>query len=290
MNAVFKKEFRSGMCGMTGMIFIAYVLLFLGLHTVYVNYIYRLGNFEVVIISAAFLSLLAVPLLTMRSFSEERHNKTDQLLYSLPISTGKIVLGKFFGMAAIFAIPTAVACIYPLIANFYSSSGSINLAIGYGSILAYYFLGCAVISICMFLSTLTESQVIAAILSIGAILLLYFTDMLLTIIPAGAWISLVAAIVLALILAYIVFAGTKNALAGGICGAVLIIGIAVIYIIDSSLFDGLLQTVIGALAIFTPIESFGLGTFDISCLFRYLSICALFIFFTVQSFEKRRWN
>ena len=101
MSAVFRKEFRSGMCGMTGMIFIAYVLLFLGLNTVYVNYSYGVGSFEIVMVSAAFLSLLAVPLLTMRSFSEERHNKTDQLLYSLPIGTGKIVLGKFFAMAAI---------------------------------------------------------------------------------------------------------------------------------------------------------------------------------------------
>ncbi|MBS5725422.1 MAG: ABC transporter permease subunit [Clostridiales bacterium] len=289
MSAVFKKEFRSGMCGMTGMIFIAYVLLFLGLYTVYVNYYYGLGNFEIIIISAAFLSLLAVPLLTMRSFSEERHNKTDQLLYSLPISTGKIVLGKFFGMAAIFAIPTAVVCIYPLIASTYNS-GSINLAIGYGSILAYYFLGCAVIAICMFLSTLTESQVIAAILSIGVILLMYFSDLLLTVIPSGATISMIAAIVLAVALGCIVFAGTKNAIVGGTCGGVLIIGIVVVYIVDASLFDGLLQTIIGALSIFTPIESFGLGTFDIACLFRYLSICALFIFFTIQSFEKRRWN
>ena len=289
MSAVFKKEFRSGMCGMTGMIFIAYVLLFLGMYTVYVNYYYRIGNFEIVIISAAFLSLLAVPLLTMRSFSEERHNKTDQLLYSLPISTGKIVLGKFFGMAAIFAIPTVVVCIYPLIASVYNS-GSINLAIGYGSILAYYFLGCAVIAICMFLSTLTESQVIAAILSIGVILLLYFSDLLLTVIPSGATVSLITAIVLAIALGCIVFAGTKNAIAGGICGGVLIIGIVAVYIVDASLFDGLLQTIIGALSIFTPIESFGLGTFDIACLFRYLSICALFVFFTIQSFEKRRWN
>lgn len=289
MNAVFKKEFRSGMCGMTGMIFIAYVLLFLGIYTVYVNYYYRIGNFEIVIISAAFLSLLAVPLLTMRSFSEERHNKTDQLLYSLPISTGKIVLGKFFGMAAIFAIPTMVVCIYPLIASTYNS-GSINLAIGYGSILAYYFLGCAVIAICMFLSTLTESQVIAAILSIGVILLLYFSDLLLTVIPSGATVSLITAIVLAIALGCIVFAGTKNAIAGGICGGILIIGIVAVYIVDASLFDGLLQTIIGAFSIFTPIESFGLGTFDIACLFRYLSICVLFIFFTIQSFEKRRWN
>ena len=105
------------MCGMTGMIFIAYVLLFLGLNTVYVNYSYGVGSFEIVMVSAAFLSLLAVPLLTMRSFSEERHNKTDQLLYSLPIGTGKIVLGKFFAMAAILAIPTLIACIYPLIAG-----------------------------------------------------------------------------------------------------------------------------------------------------------------------------
>ncbi len=289
MSAVFRKEFRSGMCGMTGMIFIAYVLLFLGLNTVYVNYSYGVGSFEIVMVSAAFLSLLAVPLLTMRSFSEERHNKTDQLLYSLPIGTGKIVLGKFFAMAAILAIPTLIACIYPLIAGIYSSGG-INFAIGYGAILAYLLLGCAVIAICMFLSTLTESQVIAAIISIGAILLMYFTNIILSVLPSGAWVSLAAVIILALVIAGICFAATKSAVISGICAAVLIIAAIIVYIINASLFEGLIETIISSIEIFKPIESFTLGTFDIACLFRYLSICVLFIFFTVQSFEKRRWN
>lgn len=289
MSAVFRKEFRSGMCGMTGMIFIAYVLLFLGLYTVYANYTYGIGNYEVVIVSAAFLSLLAVPLLTMRSFSEERHNKTDQLLYSLPISTGKIVLGKFFAMAAVFAIPTAIICIYPLISSIYSSGG-INLTIGYGAILAYYLLGCAVIAICMFLSTLTESQVIAAIISIGVILLMYFTNIILTILPSGTWVSLAAVIILALVISCICFASTKSTVISGICAAVLIIGAVIVYIVNASLFEGLAETIIGSIEIFKPIESFTLGTFDIACLFRYLSICILFIFFTIQSFEKRRWN
>ena len=289
MSAVFKKEFRSGMCGMTGMIFIAYVLLFLGLHTIYVNYNYGIGGFEYVIVSAAFLSLLAVPLLTMRSFSEERHNKTDQLLYSLPIGTGKIVLGKFFAMAATFAIPTGIACIYPLIASTYSSGG-MNLTIGYGAILAYYLLGCAVIAICMFLSTLTESQVIAAIISIGTILLLYFTNIILTVLPSGAWVSLAAAIILALIVSGICYAATKSTVISGICAAVLIAAAVIVYVVNASLFDGLIEMIIGSIEIFKPIENFTLGTFDIACLFRYLSICVLFIFFTVQSFEKRRWN
>lgn len=172
MYAVFKKEFRSSMTGMTGPIFIFAVLFVLGY---FVQGIQLSGNaqVELSVVNGAFWSLILTPVLTMRLFSEERKTKTDQLLYALPISTTSVVLGKYFAMVAIFAIPCAVLAIYPVIFSFFAPAG-INFLMTYGSIIAYFLLGCAVIAIGMFISSLFESQVICAILNLAILLGLYF--------------------------------------------------------------------------------------------------------------------
>ena len=288
MSAVFRKEFRSGLTSMTGAIFMAFVLILNGLFVAYYNFISASPHFEYAVIAASFLSLLAVPVLTMRSFAEERHSKTDQLLYSLPLTATQIVLGKFFAMIAIFAIPTAVVCVYPIIAAAYGG-GEVNLATAYGVLLAYSLLGCAVIALCMFLSTLTESQVIAAVLSLGVILVVYFLKSFSSMVPTSEIASLAVVLVLALACGFIIYAATKSYIAGGVSGLVLVIAAVVVYVVKSSLYEGLIGKILSAVSIFSAIESFANGVFDITCIIYYLSLAALFIVFTVQSFEKRRW-
>ena len=289
MSAVYKKELRAALCGMTGMIFIAYVLLILGLFTIYVCFSYGLGNFEYVVLNISFFSLLAVPVLTMRSFAEERHSKTDQLLYSLPLSGTQVVLGKFLAMATVFAIPCAVMCLYPLILSIYSDGG-INFAIAYGAILAYFLLGCAVIAICMLLSTLTENQVIAAIISLGTLLVMYFADLLLSILPGTSFVSLGILIVMGLLLGLICYRFTGSPLFGYAVAAVAALSVIVIHFINGSLFETVASRVMDAVNLFKGLNTFELSTLDIGCMIRYFSVCGLFVFFTVQSFERRRWN
>ncbi|MBQ8474538.1 MAG: ABC-2 transporter permease, partial [Clostridia bacterium] len=149
MSAVYRRELKANLFSMTGTIFIAFALVFIGLYCSNVTFASADPHLEKGIIVAGFFSLLAVPILTMRSFSEERHSKTDQLLFSLPLTTGDIVLGKFFAMATMLAIPTAVLCTFPLISTVFCTAGSINYGIIYGTILCYFLLGCAVIAICM---------------------------------------------------------------------------------------------------------------------------------------------
>ena len=172
MYAVYKKEFRSSMTGMTGPLFIFAVLIVLGY---FIQRIQLTGNakIELSIVNGAFWSLLLAPVLTMRLFSEERKTRTDQLLYALPISTTSVVLGKYFAMVTVFAIPCAVIALYPVIFAFFAPAG-INFIMTYGSIIAYFLLGCAVIALGMFISSLFESQVLCAITNLALLLLLYF--------------------------------------------------------------------------------------------------------------------
>lgn len=289
MGAVFKKDFKSALTGMTGIIFITAVLVFVGIFTAIIHFDRRFAQFEYALISASFASLLLTPILTMRSFSEERKMKTDQLLYSLPISTFQIVMGKFLAMAAIFAIPCAVFCLYPIVLTFFAE-GSLNYVMTYGAILAYFLLGCAIIAICMFISSLTESQVISAIISIAAILLVYFLAQFSAYIPTDDWFSLMVVVILCLVVAFIVYSATKNYIAGACAGAVLVIAAVVVYIVKPTLYVGLASQMISGICVFLPIQAFGNGVFDITAYVYYLSLIALFVFATVQTFEKRRWN
>ena len=105
MVAVFKKDFKSALTGMTGVIFITAVLVFVGIFTALIHFVNGAAQFEYALISASFASLLLTPVLTMRSFSEERKMKTDQLLYSLPLKTSQIIIGKYLALLIIFFKP-----------------------------------------------------------------------------------------------------------------------------------------------------------------------------------------
>ena len=289
MLAVFKKEFRSSMNGMTGPLFIFAVLAIIGFFTMMYQFNSAMTNFEYSVSDGAFWSLLLTPVLTMRSFAEERKSKTDQLLYSLPITTAQVVLGKFLAMAAVFAIPCAVLCLYPLIITAYSS-GDVNFAVIYGSIFAYFLMGCAVIALGMLISSFCESQVICAVLNLAVLLALYFVATLSGAIPDSAVFTLVILAVLSLIVAGISYYATKNYILAAIVGAVLLGATFAVFFIDSSLYAGLGAEIIGAVFIFRPISNFAYGVFDITVFVYYLSLAALFVFITVQSFEKRRRN
>lgn len=290
MSAVYRRELKANLCSMTGAIFIAYVLLFLGLYCANFTFKQSIPNIEYAIINVSFLSLLAVPVLTMKSFSEERHSKTDQLLYSLPISTSEIVLGKFFAMATVFAVPVAVLCLYPLVTASMCSAGHINFATAYGTIFCYYLLGCAVIAVCMFLSTLTESQVIAAIFSIGAILLLFFMSSFAQMIPSDASFSLVLLIVLAIAAAYILWLAVKNYYVSVGAAALMSAAAVLVYLFKPDLLEGFGGKLFAGMSVFSAMDNFYYGVFDITAIVYYISAAALFVFFTVQSVEKRRWS
>lgn len=170
MLAIYKKELRSYFCSFIGFLFIGVTLFFLGLYFTVYGLMYGSPYFSYVITSVIFLFLISVPVLTMRILAEEKRNKTDQFILTAPVSVGGIVAGKYLALLTIFTIPTAILCIYPLILNSY---GTVPLGEAYLSIFGFYLYGGTCIAIGMLISSLTESQVIAAVLSFGALFLGY---------------------------------------------------------------------------------------------------------------------
>lgn len=298
MSAVFKKEFRSNLTSIIGIFFIVVMLFVLNWNFVLVNLYVKYPDMAYTFVNffgisfgiqngIPLLTLILTSLLTMRVFPEERLQKTDILLYSLPISAGKIVMGKYLALVAIFALPFIEFLFMPLIASFY---GTVNLPVAYGTIIAYFLLGCAVIAICMFLSSLTSSQVVCAVMGIAAVLGIYFLPQLAKVFadtPATAFAIL---LILGAAVAAIVYSATKNTVAALITFGVIAAAEIVIYVVKSDLYNGLAGKIFSSVGLFDRMTGFANGVVDIGTYIYYLSFAALFVFFTVQSFEKRRWN
>ena len=162
MTAVYKRELRSYLTSMIGYLFIFFILLLTGIYFSAYQLDAAYPRFEYTLSALTFVFLISVPILTMRTLAEERKQKTDQLLLTAPVSVGKIVMGKYLALVTIFAIPMAIICLYPLVM---SKFGTVSFGTAYTGILGFFLLGCANLGIGVFISSLTESQVIAAVLT-----------------------------------------------------------------------------------------------------------------------------
>jgi len=287
MRAVYRKELRTFFSGMVGYIFIAFVLLIAGIFITATNFRQGYPNFEYSLGSISMILLFVVPILTMRIFAEERHSKTDQLLYSLPISVKEIVLGKYFAALTVFAIPCAVMCVYPIIMSFY---GKVSFVSAYGAMVGFFLLGASLIAVGEFMSSLTESQLIAAVISFGAMLVIYMMSSLSSLIPSAASASYISFAVVILILALIIYYMTKSYWTAFAAAAILELILAVFYFTGSARFEGLFAKTLNALSFWSRLDNFVFGIFDITAVVYYITVCSVFMVLTVQSVEKRRWS
>ena len=170
MRAIYKRELRSYFCSFTGWLFVAVNLFVMGLYFIVYNMLMGYPTIAYVLQSIVFTFIVTIPILTMRTLSEERKNKTDQLILTAPVSVGKIVLGKYLALATVLFLPTAFMGILPL---FLMQGGDFQMGVLYASLLGFFLYGCLALAVGLFLSSLTESVVIAAVLSFGALFLGY---------------------------------------------------------------------------------------------------------------------
>lgn len=287
MIAVLKHELRLYFHSLTAYVFGAFLLAFVGIGAMLYNIQAAVSNFEFVLSFGSLVFVVIVPILTMRVIAEERKQKTDQLLYALPITTTQVILGKYLALLVVYLIPLALISLYPLV---FSQFGEVYLPTSYGSILAFFVLGAALIALGVFISSLTDNQGFAAGIGIAAILLNYYSVSLSEYISFTAFGSLAALCVLVVLLAMLVKYLTKNETlayfgAGGLL--VLIMGF---YMYDPTKFEGLLPQVMADLSLFERFYVFVNGVFDMTAIVYYLAVIIFFLFLAVQSLEKRRYN
>lgn len=286
MSAIYKRELKASFCNMSAVVFLAVALILTGVFATVVNLFYGDSGFENTVSGVAFIIVLVIPIMTMRSFAEEKSMKTDTLLYSLPIKMSEVVAAKFLALFTVFGIYALLSGLYPLIFSLY---GKVNFASAYSAIAALLLLGGVVIAIGLFFSSLTENQVIAAVSTYGAILLMYLMSVITYIFPASSLASLLAFAILGALVGVLCGALTKSYAAGFLVGTVLTVATVVAYFINSSAFEGAFSSVMEKLSVFDRLDTFVGGIFDLGGVIYYVSAAVLFLLFTTQSMDKKRW-
>ena len=287
MIAILKHELRTYFHSLTAYLFGAFLLMFVGIGAMLYNLQAAVSNFEYVLSFSSLIFVVIVPILTMRVIAEERKQKTDQLLYSLPISTTKVVLGKFLALLVVYLIPLCIISLYPLI---FSQYGDVYLLTSYGSLIAFFIMGAALLAMGVFISSLTENQGFAAGIGIAAVLFNYFSVQLAEYVSSTAFGTVIVIFIIAALLAWVVHRLTKNeTLSYGVGLGIMAITV-VTYYIDSTVFEGLLPDIMKTLSLFDRFETIVNGVFDMTAIVYFLSVIAFFLFLSVQSLEKRRYN
>ena len=289
MKAIYKRELRSYFNSMIGYVYVAVVTALIGIFFMAINLYSGYPYFGYALTSILIIFTFTIPILSMKSLAEERRQKTDQMLLTYPVSVSSVVMGKYLAMATVFALPLLISCLCPIIIILSGGTGS--FLIDYSTIFAVFCMGLMFIAIGMFISSLTESQVIAAIVSISFLLLIYFWANLVGFIPETAAISLVGLFVILAAASLIAYRLTRNkliALIVAVAGAAALIAT---YLTGSDRFAGLLPNILGVFSVTDVINNFvSYYVFDVGGLFFFLSVSALFVFLTVQSIQKRRWS
>ena len=287
MTAVLKHELRLYFRSLTAYVFGAFLLVTVGIGAMLYNLQAAVSNFEFVLSFSSMVFVVIVPILTMRVIAEERKQKTDQLLYALPLSTTQVVLGKYLSLLLVYLIPLCVIAIYPLI---FAQYGEVYLLTSYGSLFAFLLMGGALLAVGMFLSSLTDNQGFAAGIGIAVIALNYFSVSLAEYVSATATGSAIALLVLSALLGWLIRNLTRNETVGYGTGLALMAMTTVFYLMDDAKFEGLLPDIMRKLSLFSRLETFVNGVFDLTSVVYFLSVAVFFLFLTVQSLAKRRYN
>lgn len=287
MGAIYRHELRSYFNSLSAYVFGAFILLFAGIYTAVFNVQIAYANFEYSIQAYSFIFLVTVPVITMRIFADERRQRTDQLLYSLPLSMSRIVLGKFFALMTVFIVPLIVMCAYPLVL---SAFGKVNMLSAYATIFAFFLLGAALMSIGMFISSLTESLAVAAGVTFVAMLVNYFLSDIADYLPSTAYASFIGFMLFILLLAFIIKLLTKNTFAALIFAVVAEAALLMFYNAKKAAFTSLFPNLVKRLSLYASFQKIPGGVFDITSIVYMLSVTVFFVFLTVQTLEKRRWS
>ncbi len=288
MLAILKRELKAYYNTMTGFVVLAFMIAIIGIYFMVMNLTYGYPYFSYSLYSITLIFLILIPVLTMRSFAEDRRNKTDQLLLTAPVTVTQIVLGKFFAMAGVYLIPILILCFCPLIIEFY---GTAYLLADYTAIGAFFLMGCVYISIGMFVSALTDSQIISAVCSFAILLLLQLWPSLIELIPATAVASAIGYLIMITIVCMIFYAMTRNFTITAAAEVVGMLAVLAVYLLQPDLLENSLPGVLSAFDITNIFTNFAYNyVFDVRGLVMYLSIIAVMIFATVQVLQKRRWS
>jgi ABC-2 type transport system permease protein len=289
MFAIFRRELRAYFTSPIGFIFMGFFILLSGIFFAIGNLIPGNPQYTGLLGSITFVFLLVVPILTMRLISEDVRQKTDQLLITSPLSITSIVVGKFLAAFAVFFLTLAVTVIYPVIMSFFALMGLAWWEI-IGGYVGFLLLGGAFIAVGLFFSSLTDNQLIAAVETFAALLLIWILDWVSQSVPSDAVSSLVFLALIGAALAALIYFSTRSIAAGAAAGGAAAAVLVLLFVLKRGFFVGIIGQILGWLSLLKRYNDFSMGIFSLSPVVYYITFAGAFIFFTVRVIEKRRWS
>ena len=294
MIAIFKRELRAYFLTPIGSIYMGLFLLITGLFFTFGNLFAKSSQYSGFLGNVLFIYLFGIPLLTMKLFSEEKRQKTDQLLLTSPLSITEIVLGKFLAALVVYSMTLVVTILYAVVIGIY---GDLLIWETLGSYIGFLFLGACYIAVGVFISASTENQLTAALVTFFSLFVIWLLDPIAQIVPSDTFAGVISAGVLAFIVLLFLFFNTRNwfiVLVTAILAAAVIL---FLYFFESgytprfrSVFAGFLQNFFGWFSLNRRYQNFSFGLLKFDSLLYYISFSGLFLFLTVRLIEKRRWN
>jgi ABC-2 type transport system permease protein len=287
MIAILKRELRAYFLTPMGFIYMGFFLLLMGIFFTFGSLISQNSRFNGFLANMLFIYLFAIPMLTMRLFSEERRQKTDQLLLTSPVSVGEIVLGKFLAALILFLMTLAVTVLYAAVIAVF---GELAVAETVGGYVGFVFLGASYISVGIFISAGTENQITAALISFFTLLMIWLIDPISQIFPTDIKSGVIAAGVLGAVVSVFLYFNTRNIFIA--LGAALVSAgiITALYFFNQGVFNGFTRKFFSWFSLNQRYDNFTLGILKLDSLLYYISFSGLFLFLTAQVIEKRRWN
>ena len=288
MLAVFKKELKTYFRSPLGYVFVGMMMLIMGFYYSYYTLYYQYADYYHVLNACTSLVLFVIPILTMRILSEERRNRTDQILLTTPIKTSDVVLGKYLAAVVVFLIVIALSALQPIVTAIVFK-GQMSFQMTVGGYLAFLMLGLAFIAIGMFISAMTENQLIAAVITIALFSALILTEGFYALVSTSRYVSLGVLLVVLVGVLFLVYVSIHDILVTVIVGIVGVLGLVVTFFIVPTAFDGLLGRILKSLSIFERYAAMFSGVFAATDVIFFVTVAAFFLFLTYQVIERRRW-
>lgn len=289
MLAVFRRELKAYFTSPIGFIFMGFFILISG---VFFALTFLLNpspaRYIGLLSSLTLIFLFLVPILTMRLLTEDTRQKTDQLLITSPLTVTGIVAGKYLAAVGVFFLTLVVTLVYPLIMSFFALGGLAWAEI-VGGYIGFFLLGSCFIAVGLFFSSLTDNQLVAAMETFAALLMIWILDGISASVPASAQSGLVFLAILAAFLMLLVFFATRSAIATAATGVIAAIALLLLYLFARGFFEGLIAKVLAWFSLLKRYNDFTLGILNLSPIVYYISFCGAFVFLTVRMIEKRRW-
>ena len=287
MTAIYKKEMRAYFSHMMGYVFLAIMILVIAIGFAMGNVLSLSANFHRSLENATTFFFVLIPVLTMRLFSEETRQKTDQLIFTSPLSVLSIVIGKFLAAFSLFMLATGVSMIFPIML---SRFGDVPVAQVAGTYIGFTLIGAACIAIGVFISVLTDNQIIAAVITIATIFIMFIINAVAVIMPTTIFASFVFVLLVIAAVVAVWYNATRKIIATIIVAVIALAVAGGLYMFNNLIFDGIIVRVLLWFSIFGRFENFSRGILNINDIVYYISFSALFLYMTVNVIEKRRWR